>query len=46
MSKLGFTRPSTMQKFCKNTGASGWPPQSGAEIYVHNRLIDPTFVKI
>ena len=43
MSKLTFTRPNTdlyLQKFCKNTGASDWPPQPGGEMYVHNRLID------
>jgi len=43
MSKLTFTRPNTdlyLQKFCKNTEASDWPPQPGAEMYVHNRLID------
>ncbi len=42
MSKLNFTRPNAdlyLQKFCKNTGASNWPPQPEAEIYTHNILI-------
>ena len=42
MSKLNFARPNNhlyLEKFCKNTGASDWPPQPGAEVYVHNRLI-------